>query len=277
MLPFLHAEIKTMGVETSWQYGAATGLYATASRVATLGNNPNIDTATQPEDVWVGAELGVLNGIDHRFVPKPVSAVAMEVVSDSANDTGAGSGARTVVIGYLDGAYTAKTAVLTLNGTTPVALPENVLRVNSVVVGAVGTVGAANAGNLSVRAAGGLGATYAYMATQIGLARNSLYTVPAGQIFDILSMLFSINRTDTQQRWATYTLCIQNAAGRLLKGIELSNGSNQPYRHEADGVPVNTISEKTDVWIRCESVSQNSTNTTAGIFGILRTKAAFGG
>jgi hypothetical protein len=268
--------LENLSVPTAWQYAAATGLYTTATRIATLGNNPNIDTATQPEDVWAGAQLGVLNSVDHRFIPKPTSAVAMEVVSDSANDTAAGTGARTVVIGYLDSTYTAKTATITLNGTTAVAMPENVLRVNSVIVATVGTVGGNNIGNVSVRAAGGLGATYGYMAAAIGIARNSLYTVPAGFVFDILSAVLSINRTDTQNRWATYTLCIQNSAGRLLKGLELSNGSDSPYRHEANGIPINTIAAQNDVWVRCEAVSQNGTNTTAGLFGIQRQHSAVG-
>lgn len=268
--------IINVDVPTGWTYAAATGLYTTASRIATLGNNPNIDTASQPEDVWGGAELGVLNAIDHRFIPKPVTAVAMEVVSSSANDTSAGSGARSVVIGYLDGTYTAKTATITMNGTTAVAMPENVLRVNSMVVASVGTVGSNNAGNISVRAAGGLGATYNYMPAGIGFARSSMYTVPAGFSFDILSLVLSINRTDTQSRWATYSLCIQNSAGRLLKGLELSCGSDAPYRHEADGAPINTIAATNDVWLRCEAVSLNSTNTTGGLFGIQRQNDSIG-
>lgn len=265
-------------VPTSWAYAAATGLIPNAMRIATLGNNPNIDTATQPEDVWAGAQIGLLNGVDHRFIPKPTAAVAMEVVSDSASDTAAGSGARTVVIGYLDGAYAAKTTTITMNGTTPVAMPEDVLRVNSMIVAAVGTVGSSNAGNISVRAAGGLGATYNYMPAGIGISRTSMYTVPSGFSFDILSLVLSINRVDTQNRWATYSLCIQNSAGRLLKGLELSNGSEAPYRHEAaDGVPINTIAATNDVWLRCEAVSQNSTNTTGSLFGIQRKNPAFGG
>lgn len=264
-------------VPTSWTYAAATGLFTTAMRIATLGNNPNIDTASQPEDVWAGAQLGLLNGVDHRFIPKPAAAIAMEVVSDNANDAAAGTGARTVVIGYLDGTYTAKTATITLNGTTPVAMPENVLRVNSMVVAAVGTVGSNNAGNISVRAAGGLGATYNYMPAGIGISRSSMYTVPANFVFDILSLVLSINRVDTQNRWATYSLCIQNPAGRLLKGLELSNGSETPYRHEVgEGIPINTIAATNDVWLRCEAVSQNSTNTTGAIFGIQRRHPALG-
>ena len=262
-----------MTIATLWPYAAAAGVFSTATRIATLGNNPNIDTATQPEDVWAGAQLGVLNGIDHRFIPKPQSAVAMEVVSDSANDTSAGTGARTVVVGYLDSAYAAKTAVISMNGTTAVAMPENVIRVNSVVAATAGTFGGNNIGNISVRAAGGAGATYSYMPLGIGIARSSMYSVPAGMVLDILSMVLSINRTDTQNRWATYSLCIQNQAGRLLKGLELANGSESPYRHEADGSPINQIAAMNDVWIRCEAVSQNGTNTTASIFGIQRINA----
>jgi len=254
-----------------WQYLASVGALGPGiTRIATLGNNPDIDTGTQPEDVWAGAALGTVNGVDHRLIPRPTSATAMEAVSDSANDAAAGSGARTIVIGYLDSDYTAKTVVVTMNGTTPVPITPTMLRINSVVVVTSGTVGGANAGAIQIRAAGGLGATYAYMQVGVGLARSSMYTVPGGFAYDILSMVLSINRTDTNTRYASYSLCIQNQAGRLIKGIELSNGSEGPYRHEADGCAVNTIAEKSDVWIRCESVSLNDTNTTASLFGIQR-------
>jgi len=259
-----------MLVSAPYAYLAAAGIDPHAVRVATLGNNPSIDTATQPEDVWSGAQLGLLNGVDHKFIPRPQSALAMEVVSDNANDTAAGTGARTVIIGYLDANYAAKTTVRTLNGTTAVALPENVMRVNSVIVVTAGTFGGNNIGNISVRAAGGAGSTYSYMTAGFGLARSSAFTVPADAIFDVLSMLLSINRTDTQDRWGTFTLCVQNSAGRLIKGIELSASTVTPYRHEAADVPLNVVAAKTDVWVRCEAVSQNSTNVTAGLFGVQR-------
>ncbi len=261
---------------TDYAYAAAAGAIPGAMRIATLGNNLNIDTATQPEDVWAGAELGLLNGVDHRFIPLPATAIAMEVVSSSVSDASAGTGARTVAVGYLDSAYTAKSVIVTMNGTVPVAMPENVLRVTSMIVATNGTRGQNNTGNISIRAAGGLGATYSYMVAGIGIARNSLYTVPAGSSFDLLSLVLAINRTDTQSRWATYSVCIQNSAGRLIKGLELSCGSDTPYRHEAAAAPINTLAATTDIWVRCESVSQNSTNTTASLFGVQRNASPFG-
>lgn len=264
------------GIVIPYGYAATIGAVPGASRIAMLGNNPTIDTATQPEDVWSGAELGVLNGIDHRYIPRPTTApVSMEVVSSSALDTAAGTGARTVIIGYLDAAYAAQSVTLTLNGTTPVALPVPVMRVNSLRVASSGTFGGNNAGNISVRLAGGLGATFAYLRIGNGLARSSLYTVPAGQTFDIYSMVLAVNRADTQDRWGTFALCIQNAAGTLIKGIELPASTSVPYRQENLDVPSVVVPATSDVWWRCEAVSQNNSNVTAAFAGIVRTGVPF--
>lgn len=264
------------GIVLPYGYAATIGAVPGASRIAMLGNNPSIDTATQPEDVWSGAELGTLNGIDHRYIPRPTTApVSMEVVSSSVDDTAAGTGARTVTIGYLDGAYAAQSVTLTLNGTTPVALPVPVMRVNSLRVASSGTFGGNNAGDISVRLAGGLGATFAYLRIGNGLARSSLYTVPAGQTFDIYSMVLAVNRADTQDRWGTFALCIQNAAGTLIKGIELPASTSVPYRQENLNVPSVVVPATSDVWWRCEAVSQNNTNVTAAFAGIVRTGVPF--
>lgn len=264
------------GIVLPYGYAATIGAVPGASRIAMLGNNPSIDTATQPEDVWSGAELGTLNGIDHRYIPRPTTApVSMEVVSSSADDTAAGVGARTVVIGYLDAAYAAQSVTLTLNGTTPVALPVPVMRVNTLRVASSGTFGGNNAGDISVRLAGGLGATFAYLRIGNGLARSSLYTVPAGQTFDIYSMVLAVNRADTQDRWGTFALCIQNAAGTLIKGIELPASTSVPYRQENLDVPSVVVPATSDVWWRCEAVSQNNTNVTAAFAGIVRTGVPF--
>jgi len=264
-----------MPFETSYPYAASLGFLQGTARVATLGNNPDVDTGTQPEDVWAGATLGVLNGIDHRFIPLPVSAVSMEVVSDSANDAAAGTGARTVVIGYLTSDYTAKSVVLALNGLTPVALPEPALRVNMLAVVTSGTRGNNNAGNISVRLAGGLGATYKYLTVGVGFERSSMFTVPKGSSFDLISMFFCINRTDTVDRAAIFSLCNQSSSGRLIKGIQLTCTTTVPYRHEADGCPLISYAATTDVWIRCEAVNNNNTDVTASLFGIQRNSGPF--
>lgn len=268
----------TPNAQAAYQYAAAIGLYLNTTRVATLGNNPDVDTVTQPEDVWSGAGLGVLGGWDHKLIPMPTSALAMEIVSDSVNDTAAGTGARTVLVSYLAAGYVPKTFSASLNGATPVAFPEDVLRINRAIVTAAGTVRGANAGNISIRDAGGAGKTYAHIPAPVsfpsprGLARSSLYTVPADFSLDLISLILSVNRTDTNDRWATFTLNTQNSAGVAIEGIELSASTNVPYRHEADGIPVVTVAEKTDIWITCLAVSQSNINCTAGFIGIQRPK-----
>lgn len=265
-------------VTLDYAYAAVANVFPGSSRATSLGNNPNIDTATAPEDVWAGAELGVLNGIDHRLIPRPQNvAVPMELVSSDTRDSAADVGARTVSVTYLDSLYVSHTVTLTLNGTTPVALPENVMRINALSVLTSGTFGGTNLGNLSIRATGGAGATFAYMKIGVGLARSSMFTVPANSTLDVLSLILSLNRTDTQDRWATFSLCFQTAAGRLLKGIELSASTTTPYRHEAQHAPITVVAAQTDVWWRCEAVSQNGTNTTGGVFGVVRPGAPYSG
>lgn len=265
------------GPVLDYAYAAVAGVFTGSGRGSALGTNPNIDTATAPEDVWAGAELGVLNGIDHRLIPRPQNvAVPMEIVSSSVNDTLAGTGARTVTVFYLDSLYVAQVVTLNMNGTTPVALPVNVMRINGVVVATSGTFGGTNIGNISVRDAGGLGATYAYMVAGVSMSRSSMFTVPAGNSYDLLSVFLGLSRANAD-RWATFSLCFQTQTGRLLKGIELPASTTVPYRHEAQHAPITVIAEKTDVWWRCETVSQNGTSTTAGIFGVTRPGAPFSG
>lgn len=265
-----------MGLPTydvPYSYQALSGGVPGAGRVAALGINEDIDTATQPEDVWSGSVLGVLNGIDHKLIPRPSTAVSMELVSTSADDTAAGTGARSVVIGYLDTDYVAQLVVLPTNGLTPVALPSAARRINTFICAdSVGTYGGTNIGTLSIRAAGGLGATYAHMPAGVGIHQSSLYTTPLGVSYDVLGLLFSITRVDTSDRWATFSNCVQGPGGRLVKGFQIGISSSAPYRHESAGLPINVLPPRTDIWIRCEVVSGNSTAVTGAHFGISRSK-----
>jgi len=253
-------------------YRALVGTAGQASRVSALGYNQDVDTATVPEDVWAGASLGILNAIDHKLIPLPTAAVSMEVRSDSASDTSAGAGARTLLVGYLAAGYIAKTATITLNGTTAVAMPEDVLRINSVLVATAGTnPRGVNIGNISIRATGGAGATYSYMLAGSGIAQSSLYTVPTGRALDLLGLVLSVHQTDTSQRAATFSLTIANSAGRAIKGLFLGLTSNVGcYNHHVNGDPITTVPATSDVWVTAENVSANNTACSAGLIGVLR-------
>jgi hypothetical protein len=252
-----------------WRTAATIGLITDCARVATLGTNTDVDTLTDPEDVWSGAAIGIINGIDHKLVQIPQTAVATEVVSDNANDTSAGTGLRTLLVGYLDLNYDSKSVTITLNGTTPVALPENIIAINSMVRLTAGTFKGNNIGNISLRDVGGGGATYGYMAAGHGFHRSSLYTVPNGYTLLLYSEFFSVIQNDKIDKWAVFSLPIMNTTGAVARALQFAISSISPYRHEADNLPVNTVAQKNSAWVTCDSVTEDNTDVTAGFVGFL--------
>lgn len=243
------------------------GLVPNTLRFAPLGNNPNVTTAEQPEDAWAGAELGVLNGYNHKLIPFMQLPTTIEVVSDNVNDTSAGSGMRTIVVQYLDATYNHKVTTITLNGTTPVAFPEQVTAINLVARGSVGTFRSSNQGNISLRDAGGLGKTYSYMPANKGIARSSAFTVPLGYTFFVHSVIFSVNRVDTNDRYANFSFVSMNTSGAIAKSLEVALGAQLPYLHNTQQFPVVSFPERMTLWVTCESVSITGTSITGGFAG----------
>lgn len=253
----------------SFLEGASSGLSTDCIRVATLGNNRDIDPGTVPEDIWAGSDLNILNGIDHKQVQIPNGPVSVEIVSDSLDDTVAGPGLRTAVVQYLDASFISKTIVLTLNGTTPVPLPEPITAINSFVRSTSGTFRGANVGNLSIRTVGGLGATYSYMRAGDGLAKSSLYTVPASSTLFIYGILLSISSDGTSNRYGDFALQMMNSSGVPLKGFTTTVSSSVPYKHSGEGLIVVSVPEKSYSWLTCENVSGVNANSTCGFTGIV--------
>jgi hypothetical protein len=95
--------------------------------VTVFGFNPDIDTTE--ETVWPGGGI-----ISH-----PSAAIQWKVSSSSANDTSAGTGARTVFINGLDANYNQVTETVTLNGQTAVLTTNSLLRINSAYVATAGS------------------------------------------------------------------------------------------------------------------------------------------
>lgn len=138
--------------------------------VIVMGRNPDVDTS--PEDLCD-------QGGDLTF---PTSAESLEVLSASANDDGdpAGTGARTVTVAGLDANYVPQSLAVTMNGTTAVALTGTTWRRTFSVKVATAGSGGVNAGNITLRVAGG-GATRAFMLASHGRTNLGFYTVPAGK------------------------------------------------------------------------------------------------
>jgi hypothetical protein len=153
------------------------------SRIAVYGHHPSPVTAGA--DVWEGSGA----------YPFQASAVTLEILSASANDTAAGTGARTFTLTGLDANYNAQSEVLTMNGTTPVQSTKQYLRVNGLIIASGGS-GMVNAGDVTLRVTGA-GATQAIARAGYGYAKQAIYTVPAGFTFLATDLLFECGGTGT--------------------------------------------------------------------------------
>lgn len=139
------------------------------SRRQLRGRNAAIDTTA--ETIWTPGGAYV----------RLTSAVAMEVVSGSANDAAAGTGARTVELLMVDGNYAESRVVVTLNGTTPVAISGTYLACNRARVLTVGS-GGVNAGVIDVRTVSGSAVKRRIDsgASSSGRDADFIFAVPAG-------------------------------------------------------------------------------------------------
>jgi len=106
------------------------------------GNNKLVPTTETT--VAIGMPVNLINRITF-----PSSSAIMAIASTSANDTAAGTGARTVLISYLDTNFHSQTETITLNGTTKVATTNSMYRINTLIVLTAGTTGS-NEGNLYI-------------------------------------------------------------------------------------------------------------------------------
>lgn len=181
--PFPYIDLKQIDNKlrvssTSYLYDIAEGNIPDHSQFTKNGYNPALSASE--ETLWAV-------GGDYTF---PATAQQMEVISSSANDAAAGTGAQTVEINYLDNTYASKTEVITLNGVTAVpTVATNILRINTFRVKTTGT-GLANAGDIDIRALADT-PIYSRIATGINRAINCSYTVPLGKRLFIYNLLFS--------------------------------------------------------------------------------------
>lgn len=157
------------------------GVIQNCSSVILRGRNAAISTTA--ETVWsAGATYAQLT-----------TAEAFEVVSSSANDAAAGTGARTIQVDLVDGDYTQTSQTVTLNGTTAVAISGTYVACNGARLLTAGS-GLVNAGNIDVRTASGdVVKCRIAAAARLGMGESAdfLYTIPANYIGILRKIDFS--------------------------------------------------------------------------------------
>ena len=165
-----------MTVQEPYELQVAKGQVVGAITVNKFGSNP--DVGTTEETIWT-------NGGNITW---PAAAFTAYIVSSDAADASAGTGARTVTVSGLDADYKVKTASVTLNGTSAVAISGTWLRINRAFVTSSGTGGGA-AGNITIQ---DVGATVVYANLSAGnQTQMAVYTVPAGHTLYLDQITFT--------------------------------------------------------------------------------------
>lgn len=210
------------------------------------------------EDVDAGTEDVVEAG--GTYVGQPViptqAAEALNIVSGSANDTAAGTGARTVKVEGLNSSGAWAEETFTMNGTTPVVSTSTWLRVIRAYIVAAGS-GGTNAGAITIKHNTTTANIFCVIKAGRGQAANAVFTVPAGKTAKLTS-------------WSVQAYGGAAAGEMLCELLARPTGTNQgwrvlrqlvaplfPSRREVDKVdgPGLQLSPLTDVKVRATSAA----------------------
>lgn len=153
------------------EIGIAGGLFTGYSIVNKFGTNSDVDAASLPEDIWEGG------GAYMGFPDSTLETIS--VLSSSASDAAAGTGARTVRVIGLDANYAVLSETVTLNGTTPVATVGTFRRAHTASTQSAGS-GGVNVGTITFRHTTTTANVFLLMQPGRNQSNAAAYTIPAG-------------------------------------------------------------------------------------------------
>ena len=131
------------------------------------------------DNATIGTSFETITNTNADQVLPPILGEDVDVVSASANDTAAGTGARTVKIWYLDANFAVGTETISLAGTTPVEMTEqNITYILKAEILTTGT-GLASAGAITIAAVTG-GEVFGVIDAGSDNLGTCAYMVPAG-------------------------------------------------------------------------------------------------
>lgn len=230
----------------------ASGLFQNYSIVNKFGYNSDIDTGTVPEDIWDGG--GAYTGFPSSTLE------TISVLSSSADDASAGSGARTVRLIGLDSDYNVISETVTLNGTNAVATTQQFRRMHTASTQSAG-LGGVNAGTITFRHTTTTSNVFAIM--QIGKNQTyvSAYTVPAGHTAYMRALTASLiqgtaSASSDGQIWIRSFSSVFRGRRPFLLSTAI-NIADQIY----GGL---IFTEKSDIILRVNAVSNSNSQINGG-------------
>ena len=225
--------------------------------VVVFGYNSDVDTSI--ETVWPYG--GVLTF--------PSAALQIKVSSDSASDTSAGTGARTVYIEGLDANHAVISETVTLNGQTAVLTTQSFLHINNCYVATAGSLVSA-AGNIyfgtGTVTAGVPATVYDVILFDYNSRITGSYTIPAGYTAYLEQGLFSTGQVSGSNAVTGRLVTRGNDGIRRTAAIVTLNNGVADYAFE---YPV-AIPEKTTV--EAQAVGSAANNACSSMFILVLVK-----
>jgi hypothetical protein len=217
----------------------------------------NGDVGTSVETVWA-------QGGTYAY---PASATVMKISSSSADDTSAGTGARSIAIFGLDANYNEISESVLLDGQTAVNTGNSYLRISRMYVVTAGS-GATAAGTIYAgtgTVTSGVPATvYGMIALNANQTQMAFWTVPAGYTLYLTGLFYTSGNTNANA-WTNFQL-IQ----RPLGGVFRQQSSSRVPGNGDFVVDLHTpiaFTEKTDIEVRAVA-STSPSNVSAEFEGI---------
>ena len=249
------------GKNELFELQVARGQIQGHKNVTVFGFNPDVDT-TQVS-VWPLPSL----------ITFPAAALQMTVSSTSANDTSAGTGARTVVVQGLDANYNEVTETVTMNGQTAVTMSTALLRVNYAYVATAGS-GNSAAGDIYIgtgTVTAGVPATvYDIIKFDYNNTTTGSYTVPANYTAYVSQGLFSAGQAGGSNQVQGRLLTRGTNNIRMTAALTTLNNGVANYVFE---YPL-AVPEKTT--IEATAIGSANNNGVSSMFIVLLVKNSTG-
>ena len=251
------SSITKVGTYEPFNLQVARGQIPWHQSVVVFGYNSDVDTST--ETIWPYGGL----------LAFPATALQMSVSSDSANDTSAGTGARTVYIEGLDANHDVISETVSLNGQTAVLTTNSYLHINQAYVATAGSLYSA-AGNIyfgtGVVTLGVPATVYDIIQYDYNVRVTGSYTIPAGYTGYLEQGLFSSGQTGGSNAVTGRLMTRGTDDIRRTAAIVTLNNGSADYAFE---YPI-VIPEKTT--IEAQAFGAASNNACSSMFIIVLIK-----
>lgn len=240
------SSISRFGLTEPFELQVSRGQITGHRSVTIFGYNPDVDTSR----VTVWPYTGI--------IPLPAAPLQMKVSSSSANDTGSGTGARTVFVGGLDANHNEISEIVTLNGQTAVLTTQSFLHINQAYVATAGSSLSAEGDvyfGTGTVTAGVPSTVYDLIKFDYNQRITGSYTIPAGYTGYLAQGLFSAGQPGGSAQVSGRLMAVGTDGIRRTIAITTVNNGSADYVFEYP----ERIPEKTTL----EATAQGSSNNNA--------------